>query len=117
MLQLRHSSLLRTLRRPNYQSSQKAESGGSRPNRPPASMYHFTDLAVGKPIAVYGMNLLIRDADSAAATHYAAQGLSLELNCADEMAASLMATTNSETYAARVQREGERAAEPPTWSH
>jgi hypothetical protein len=55
-------------------------------------MYHWSDLAVGKPIAVYGMNLLIRAADSAAKAHFEAHNTPLVVDPTDEKAASLMAT-------------------------
>lgn len=67
-------------------------------------MYHYADLAVGKPIAVYGMNLLLRAADGAAAAHYAGLGIPLELDSSDEMAASLMATSTEPCAPARQPR-------------
>jgi hypothetical protein len=56
--------------RPAYQSPVKAVSGGLRPCRPAEGFYHWKDITVGKPLAVYGFNLLVTHADTLTSTFY-----------------------------------------------
>lgn len=56
--------------RPTYQSSLKPSSGGLRPCRPSEGFYNWEDLAVGKPVAIYGFNLLITHADDCTKAFY-----------------------------------------------
>jgi hypothetical protein len=62
------------------QSDPKPPAGGSRPCRPPHGFYHWSDLAIGKPVVLAGMSLCIADADGAARAHFAANGKSIEVD-------------------------------------
>eukprot|EP00892_Ulva_mutabilis_P001205 jgi/Ulvmu1/11085/UM007_0267.1 len=67
-----YSAILKRQRvaKPTYQSSLKPSSGGLRPCRPSEGFYSWEDLIVGKPVAIYGFNLLITHADECTKTFY-----------------------------------------------
>ena len=70
----------------------KPSSGGSRPCRPAEGFYRWSDLAVGKPIALAGMSLCIVAADAAAEAFYAQKGASLTFDAEHFDGTELLAT-------------------------
>lgn len=69
--------------RPYFTSATKSTAGGTRPCRPAEGFFHWTDLALGKPLLICGMALQIIDADAAARAHFEKQGQPISADSLD----------------------------------